>query len=94
MPRDTDPHGLVSTRVALVQDAVVVVLRRMDALPQGTVLGRLRLGAARCLREAHEWTVTPPIAEEVERVMKRALALHLAVTKLEKDHQASVRHAN
>jgi len=74
----------VSKRLALVRDAIEVVLRRLSTLPPSPEVEELRLRAEDCLQQANGWAHQAPTVEQREAVMKRALALHSAVARLER----------
>jgi hypothetical protein len=74
----------VSRRLALVRDAIEIVVRRLSTLPPSPELEELRLRAEECLRQADGWAHRPPTVEEREAVMKRVLGLHTAVVRLER----------
>jgi hypothetical protein len=76
--------ALPSRRLALVKDAIEIVVRRLSALPASPEVEELRTRAQDYLREADGWSTSPPTVEERERLMKRVLKLHVEVAKLER----------
>lgn len=74
----------VSKRLALVRDAIEIVLRRLSTLPPSTEVEELRVRAEECLREADAWGQTAPTMEQREALMKRVLGLHTAIARLER----------
>jgi hypothetical protein len=78
-----DQGAPLPNRLSHVGDAIVVVLRRLSALPLSPELELLRAKAEQYLREAESWRRSLPGVEERERLMKRALHLHVEVSRLE-----------
>jgi hypothetical protein len=75
----------LQARFLVVQDAIDVVLRHLECLPTSDRAELLRAWVQDCMRETEQWSVSPPTDREREGLMKRILALHVAVTKLERD---------
>ena len=75
---------LLKTRLAVVQEAIEVVLRHLERLPPSEKLDELRPLVRDCMREAKRWATSPPIDREQDVLMTRILALHVEVTKLER----------
>jgi hypothetical protein len=80
---------MFDARLQIVQAATDVVLRRLDGLPLSARTEQLRMGLGECLRDAERWSTSPPTPREQDVLMKRILALHVEVTKLESDELAS-----
>jgi hypothetical protein len=78
------PPASPSLRLFRVKDAIEVVVRRLSALPQSVAVEELRLKIEESRREADGWKVSPPNAEEPERLMRRVLKLHVEVAKVER----------
>lgn len=76
--------GCPSRRFSLAREAIDLVLRRVKALPESPEGKALRLKAGECLREVNSWNISPPTDEQRERLMKRALKLHLDIADLER----------
>jgi hypothetical protein len=70
--------------LARVQDAVDVLLKRLDALEPTTDVMVLRAAAMRRLREAQAWYHDSPSLADQERVMQRVLGLHFGIAALER----------
>jgi hypothetical protein len=70
--------------LALVEDAIRVVVRRLSAMPPCPEVDDLRCRASACLERVHAWTHTTPTTEERESVTERVLGLHLAVARLKR----------
>jgi hypothetical protein len=70
--------------VALVIDAVNIILRRLDELPEQPAVRELRAKARGYIDEAVLWkSARPrPSVEKRELLMKKVLALHVEVNKL------------
>lgn len=69
--------------IPVVQQAVAVILRRLDQLPPSNKAQRLRGWAEDCVRET-EGAGVAPSARQRDAVMKSVLALHVEVTRLER----------
>jgi hypothetical protein len=79
-----EPMAYRSRRLSLVSDAIEVVLRRLSALPPSPEAEELRAKAEQYQRGADGWKVSPPAAEERDRMSKGVLNLHVEVAKLER----------
>jgi len=71
-------------QVALVQDAIRVVVRRLAAMNSSPEVDDLRCRAEVCLEQVRRWTQVGPTAEEQGAVTERVLGLHLAVARLKR----------
>jgi hypothetical protein len=73
------------TRFEVVRQAVDVLFRRLERLPpsNASAIEELRAKVWDCMRQAGEWTVSPPACPERDELMKRVLALHVELAKLE-----------
>lgn len=69
------------TRFMVVQEAIQVLVRHLGCLPPSEWTLDLRARVEECRREAEEWGA--PSDREQNGLMKRVLALHVDVTKLE-----------
>ena len=75
----------MSTRRSSVAKAAIEnVVHRLAALPTSPEVEALHAKAIEYLREVEAWTSSHPVAQEKERLMKRALKLHTEVAKLER----------
>jgi hypothetical protein len=83
------PATSASLRLFRVKDAIEVVARRLAALPPSTEVDELRLKVDESRREADDWKLSPPNAEERERLMRRVLRLHVAAAKVERQIQGT-----
>jgi hypothetical protein len=72
------------TRFMVVQEAIQVLVRHLGCLPPSDRTLDLRARVEECRREAEEWPALPPSDREQNGLMKRVLALHIDVTKLER----------
>ena len=75
----------LQSRFLAVSEAIDVVLRHLEALPRSDRTEQLQAWVLECLVQAEQWSASPPTDREREGLMKRVLALHVAVTKLERD---------
>jgi hypothetical protein len=72
------------TRVAVVREATGVVLLRLERLAPSEETLALVDSLQNCVRETRQWTLSPPTVEDQDGLMKRLVALHLEVQKLER----------
>jgi hypothetical protein len=72
-------------RFMVVREAIDVVLRHLECLPTSDRAEQLRAWVQDCMQETEQWRASSPTAREREGLMKRLLALHIAVTKIERD---------
>ena len=72
-------------RFIVVREAIDVVVRHLEALPPSDGREQLRAGIRECLQESQQWDVLSPTDRERDGLMKRLLAVHVGVTKLERD---------
>ena len=86
--QDADPLSVALTypsrRLALIQDAIEIVLRHLSTLPSSQEVERLRIKAESCLQQAQRWPELKPTPEEREMLMKCVLGLHVAAARLER----------
>jgi hypothetical protein len=68
--------------IALVINAVNIILRHLAEEPDCTAVRELRQTALGYINEVVMWRSTLPPVEEREALMTRVLALHVAVSKL------------
>jgi hypothetical protein len=69
----------------IVTDAIELVVRRLSTLPPSPRVETLQARAQEFLRVPESWKLTPPTAEDRDRLMKRVLKLHVEVAKLERE---------
>ncbi len=75
---------------SLVRDALEVVQRRLGALRSTSEVAALRAKTWEYLRESNGWKVSLPTVEQRDDLMKRALHLHVEVTKVERETAGSL----
>jgi multidrug resistance efflux pump len=75
----------LQSRFSVVSEAIDEVLRRLQALPQSDRREQLHAWVLECLEQAERWSEASRTDREREGLMKRVLALHVAVAKLERD---------
>jgi hypothetical protein len=75
---------MLQSRFVVVREAIAVVLRHLGCLPPSDRTAQLHAGLDDCLQEVERWSASPPTDRDGETVMKRVLALHVKVTKLER----------
>jgi hypothetical protein len=72
------------TRFIVVREAVEVLLGHLECLPQSARTEQLHAWVRDCLRETEQWSASPPTDQARDVIMKRVLALHVEVTRLER----------
>jgi glycerol-3-phosphate dehydrogenase len=75
---------MLKTRFEVVRQAVDVLFRRLESLPQSATTEELRARVRDCMRRAGEWSASPPPDRERDALMKRVLELHVELTNLER----------
>jgi hypothetical protein len=73
-----------SKRLAVIREAIDVVLRRLSALSPSPAVEDLRVRASEYLLQTQGWATTAPTVAERESLTKSVLTLHVEVTKLER----------
>jgi hypothetical protein len=76
---------MLQSRFVVVREAIDVVLRHLERLPLSGRTEQIHAWLDECLQEVDQWSASPPTDREGEGLMKRVLALHVAVTKMERD---------
>lgn len=76
---------MFTAQLRIVREAIDVVLRRLERLSPSDKAEQLHVWVQECLEETDQWNASPPTPRDREVLMKRLLALHVAVTKLERD---------
>jgi hypothetical protein len=69
----------------VVREAIEGVLRRLEQLLPSKTTDELRAWVHDCWQEVERWGASQPTDREQDLLMKRVLALHVAVTKLQRD---------
>ena len=75
---------MLPSRFVVVRDAIDTVLRHLEGVPPSDRTKLLRAWVLDCMRETEQWSASPPTDREAELVMKRVLALHVAVTTMKR----------
>ena len=73
------------TPFVTVRKAIDVVLHHLECLPPSDRREQLQVWVQECLQETEQWSASPPTDRARDGLMKRVLALHVEVTKLEQD---------
>jgi hypothetical protein len=76
---------MFTAQLRIVREAIDVVLRRLERLSPSDKAEQLHVWVQECLDETDQWNASPPTPRDREVLMKRLLALHVALTKLERD---------
>jgi hypothetical protein len=71
-----------SKRAPRVLDAIHQALATFAALPDSTEARNLREQCLAVEATAREWATVPPSPEDRDALMRKVLALHVAITKL------------
>jgi hypothetical protein len=74
---------MVRTRFMVVQEAIDVLLLHLECVPPSEGAELLRSGIDECITRLARWRASPPTDRDRDELMKRVLALHVKVTKLE-----------
>jgi len=72
------------TQFLVLREAIDVVLRHLEALPPTDLTEQLRTRVQDCAQDAEMWSASWPTARDMDVLMKRVLALHVQVTKVER----------
>jgi hypothetical protein len=75
----------LQSRFVVVREAIDVVLRHLEHLPRSDRTEQIHAWLDECSQEVEQWSPSPPTDRDAESLMKRVLALHVAVTKMERD---------
>lgn len=78
-------YPMEKTRFEVVRQAIDVLFRRLERVPLSDGTAELRARVRDCMRKAGEWTASPPPDRERDELMKRVLALHVELAKLERN---------
>jgi hypothetical protein len=76
--------GAISKRTTLALDAVLAAIVVLDGLPDSEERARLQTLARECEDAIRGWCEAAPAPDERESMMRRVLALNVAVTKLKR----------
>ncbi|MGO9839244.1 MAG: hypothetical protein ACLP1X_34110 [Polyangiaceae bacterium] len=74
----------INTQFVVIREAVEVVLRHLECLPPSDAREQLRSRIQDCAQDAEMWSASWPTPREMDVLMKRVLALHVEVTKVER----------
>ncbi len=69
----------------IVRDATEVVRRHLGALPPSREREELYERLRDCAHETERWGILPARARDIDALMKRLLAVHVGVTRLERE---------
>lgn len=72
-------------RLVVVREAIDVVLRHLEFLQPSDRTEQLHAWLDECSQEVEQWNASPPTDREREGLMKRVLAIHVAVTNMVRD---------
>jgi hypothetical protein len=76
---------MFTAQLRIVREAIDVVLRRLERLSPSDNTEQIHVLVQECLEETDQWNASPPTPRDRDVLMKRLLALHVAVTNLERD---------
>ena len=75
---------MIQTHLVVIREAIEVVLRHVDGLPSSDTTDKLRVRLRDCAQDTEMWSAAWPTPREMDVLMKRILALHVEVTKVER----------
>jgi hypothetical protein len=75
---------MLQERFVVIREATEVVLRHLERLLPSDGREQLCASVRDCMQEVEMWSVSTPTMGELDRLVKRVLALHIEVTKLER----------
>jgi hypothetical protein len=75
----------IQGQFVVIREAIDVVLRHLERLPSSDTTERLQLHLQDCMQETEMWSTALPTRRELDAVMKRVLALHIEVTRVERE---------
>jgi len=81
----------MSKSLLVVREAADVLLRRLNCLPPSEKADELQARLRDCLKETEQWCASAPTHQEHDGLSMRVLALHVAVTMLERNNASSTR---
>ncbi len=73
----------------VIREATEVVLRHLERLPPSDRRAQLCVAVEECMQEIEMWSASARTLRELDALMKRVLALHIEVTKLERNELAA-----
>jgi hypothetical protein len=73
----------IEGQFVVIREATEVVLRHLECLPSCDSTEQVRARVQDCMQEAEMWSASWPTQRELDVLMKRLLALHVEVTRLE-----------
>jgi hypothetical protein len=75
---------MFQAQVVAIREAIEVVLRHLEALPRCDMTEQLRTRVQDCAQDAEMWSAAWPTPCKMDLLMKRVLALHVEVAKVER----------
>jgi hypothetical protein len=81
---------LFEARLVVVRDAIQCVFRHLQHLLPSERNDELHARVYDCWQEAEQWEASPPTDGEQDALMKRIVAVHVAVTRLRRDELLAV----
>ena len=85
LPQRGDVDLLFEARLVVVREAIQGVFHHLQHVLPSEKTDELHAWVHDCWQEAEQWIAAPPTDREQDALMKRILALHVAVTTLERD---------
>ncbi len=76
---------MFTARHQVIREATDIVLRRLEGLAPSEKTDQLRVWVEECLQDVEQWEAAPPTPRERDVIAKRVLAVHIEVTRLERD---------
>jgi CheY-like chemotaxis protein len=87
-PRSPRVERRTGTHLSVVRNAIDILLQKLSVLPPCEEVDALFSTAGNYLREAEKWRTSPPTAHDREALMKRVLALHVDLARIERARRA------
>jgi hypothetical protein len=75
---------MFQAQFVVIREAIEVVLRHLGGLPCSDTTELFRTRVQDFAQETEMWSATSPTPREMDLLMKRVLALHIDMTKLER----------
>jgi len=75
---------MFQAQFVVIREAIEVVHRHLESVPVSDRTRQLEARLQDCAQETEMWSAAWPTPRETDALMKRLLALHVEVTKLER----------
>jgi hypothetical protein len=75
---------MFQAQFVVIREAIEVVLRHLESVPPSDRTTQLEARLRDCAQETEMWSAAWPTPRDMDALMKRLLAIHTEVTKLER----------